>query len=78
MSKNWASYRNSTKIKKVHFFGNEFIDDEFLNSFNSDIKNKDIYDLNINEHLLGYERIYLVLNRRLEQSSKLKEHRRQY
>ena len=49
ISKNWASYRNGTKIKKVHFFGNEFIDNEFLNFFNNDIKNKDIYDLNINE-----------------------------
>ena len=49
MSKNWALYRNATKVKKVYFFGNEFIDNNFLNSFNSDIKNKDIYDLNINE-----------------------------
>ena len=49
MSKNWAFYRNTTKIKKVYFFGNEFVDNEFLNSFNSDIKNKDIYDLKINE-----------------------------
>ena len=49
MSKNWASYRNGTKIKKVYFFGNEFIDNEFLNSLKSEIKNKDIYDLNINE-----------------------------
>ena len=49
MSKKWASYRNDTKIKKVHYFGNEFIDNEFLNFFNNDIKNKDIYDLNINE-----------------------------
>ena len=29
MSKNWASYRNGTKIKKVYFFGNEFVDNEF-------------------------------------------------
>ena len=49
ISKNWASYRNDTKIKKVYFFGNEFIDNDFLNSFNGEIKNKDIYDLNINE-----------------------------
>ncbi len=49
MSKNWASYRNDTKIKEVNFFGNEFIDNDFLNSFNGEIKNKDIYDLNIYE-----------------------------
>ena len=49
ISMNWASYRNNTKIKKVYFFGNEFIDNDFLDSFNRKIKNKDIYDLNINE-----------------------------
>ena len=49
ISKNWASYRNGTKIKKVYFFGNELIDNEYLDYFNSDIKNKDIYDLNVNE-----------------------------
>ena len=49
MSKNWASFTNDTKIKKVYFFGNKFIDNDFLNSFNGEIKNKDIYDLNINE-----------------------------
>ena len=49
MSKNWAQYRNATKIKKVYFFGNEFVDNNFLNSFNDEIKNKNIYDININE-----------------------------
>lgn len=49
VSKNWASYRNGTKIKKVYFFGNEIIENNFINSFNEEIKNKDIYDLNINE-----------------------------
>ena len=49
ISKNWASFRNCTKIKKVYFFGNEFVDNNFLNSFKDEIKNKDIYDLNINE-----------------------------
>ena len=32
VSKNWALYRNATKIKKVYFFGNEFVDNNFLNS----------------------------------------------
>ena len=49
MSKKWASFTNDTEIKKVYFFGNKFIDNDFLNSFNGEIKNKDIYDLNINE-----------------------------
>ena len=49
ISKNWASYRNGTKIKKVYFFGNEFVDNNFLNSFNDEIKNKVIYDINIHE-----------------------------
>ena len=49
ISKNWASFKNDTKIKKVYFYGNEFISNDFLNSLKSEIKNKDIYDFNIND-----------------------------
>ena len=49
ISRNWASYRNGTKIKKVYFYGNEFTDNDFLNSFSDELKNKDIYDLDIKD-----------------------------
>ena len=49
ISKNWALYRNSTKIKKVYFFGNEFVDNNFLNSFNDEIKNTNAIDTPLSE-----------------------------